>query len=302
MNDVVAVGVDAGGTATRAAVSENGKPAGTAHGPGANPTTVGLDDAADAIVTVIRKALEHRHPQAIVIGAAGAGRPAVAGTLETLIGSAFGDCRVAAADDAAIALRAAIPAGPGIVLIGGTGSIAYAENGDRRAHVGGLGYLVGDEGSGFAIGMAGVRLYGRVLDGRAPRDETAELVARALDAPDRNAYLAALYDAPLVPARIAALAPAIIALAGNGDRVATKIVQQAATDLGDLIRAAARATGLNEASPHVALAGGLFAENTLLSYLLELRIVNELPGASILRGGDGAAVGALRLAEQLAAR
>jgi len=302
MSDVVAVGVDAGGTTTRAAVSENGAPAGTAEGPGANPTTLGVDDAADAIVQVVRKALEHRRPDAIVIGAAGAGRPAVAATLETLIGSAFADCRVSAGDDAAIALRAAIPEGAGIVLIAGTGSIAYAENGERRARVGGLGYRAGDEGSAFALGMAAVRLYGRVLDGRAKADETTELVARALEAPDRDAYVAALYDAPIEPARIAAIAADIIALAGQGNRIATKLVQQAGSDLGDLIRDAARQTGLVEASPAVALAGGLFAENSLLSYLLELRIINELPGASIVRGGAGAAVGALRLAELLAAQ
>ena len=59
---------------------------------------------------------------------------------------------------------------------------------------------------------------------------------------------------------------------------------------------------MTEASPTVALAGGLFAENSLLSYVLELRIINELPGASIVRGGDGAEIGALRLAEALAAR
>jgi N-acetylglucosamine kinase-like BadF-type ATPase len=73
MSDVIAVGVDAGGTTTRAAVSENGSPAGSAEGPGANATTLGVDDAADAIVQVVRKALEHRKPAAIVIGAAGAG-------------------------------------------------------------------------------------------------------------------------------------------------------------------------------------------------------------------------------------
>jgi N-acetylglucosamine kinase-like BadF-type ATPase len=302
MNDVVAVGVDAGGTATRAVVSANGARAGEAEGRAGNPTLLGVDAAADAILSVVRRALEERQPSAIVIGAAGAGRQAVAAGLEALVGSAFGACRVAVGDDAGIALRAAIPAGPGIVLIGGTGSIAYAENGERRARVGGLGYLAGDEGSAFSIGMAAVRLYGRVLDGRAKGDETTELVAAALDAPDRDAYLGALYDAPLVPAAIAALAPGIIALAGAGNRAASKIVQQAGSDLGDLIKSAARACDLLDASPAVALAGGLFAENSLLTFLLETRIIGDLPGASILRGGDGAAIGALRLAETLAAR
>lgn len=301
MSNLVAAGVDAGGTSTRVAISENGVLAGEAEGPGANPSSLGVDDAADVILTVVRKALDHRKPASIVVGAAGAGRPAVAEALAALIGSAFPDAKVVVEDDAAIALRAMIPTGPGIVLIAGTGSVAYAENGAQSARVGGLGYLVGDEGSAFSIGMAAVRLYGRVLDGRARADETTELVARALDAPDRSAYLAALYDTPLRPADIAVLAPSIVAFAGKGNRASTKIVQQAGLELGDLIKSAAKAVDLLEASPSIGLAGGLFDENSMLSFLLETRIIGDLPGALVVRGGDGAAIGALRRAEMLAA-
>jgi len=254
------------------------------------------------IVTTVRRALaEGEHVDAVFIGAAGAGRETVARALEGLIGSAFRDARVVVGDDAAIALRAAVPSGPGAVVVAGTGSIAYAENGDRRVRVGGLGYRVGDEGSAFAIGMAAVRHYGRVLDGRARRDETSDLAARALEANDRDAYVAALYDAPLVPARFAALAPAIIAFAGKGNFIATRIVQEASQDLGNLVKSAALQAGLGDASPPVVLAGGLLSENSLLTFLLETRIVGDIPGAQILRGGDGAARGALRLAETLLA-
>jgi N-acetylglucosamine kinase-like BadF-type ATPase len=301
MNDVVAVGVDAGGTTTRAALSQNGRLAGEADGPGANATTLGVDDAADAIVSVVRKVLERRQPGAIVVGAAGAGRPAVAAALQSLIAGAFPNGRIAVTDDAPIALRAAIPEGPGIVLIAGTGSIAYGENGPRRARVGGLGFLAGDEGSAYAIGLAAVRLYGRVLDGRARADETSDLVARTLDATDRAAYLSALYDVPVQPAKIAALAPSIVAFAGKGNRAAAKILQQAGQDLGELVLGAARACDLVEASPAVAFAGGLLAENSLLTFLLETRIVGDLPGAAIVRGGQAPVIGALRLAEALAA-
>lgn len=296
-NGFVAVGVDAGGSSTAVAVSRDGVPAGEALGRGANATTLGIDDAADVIVTTVRKALGRERPQAIAIGAAGAGRPAVARALEALVASAFPGARVSAGDDARIALRAAIPEGPGVVLVAGTGSIGYAENGDRRVRVGGLGHLAGDEGSAFAIGMAAVRLYGRALDGRARRDETTDLAARALEAPDRDAYVAALYDAPLAPAAIAALAPAVVAFAGKGNRAATKIVQEAAKELGDLVKSAAALAGLTDASPRVALAGGLLRENSLLTFLLETRIVGDLPGVMIVRDGAPPAVGALRLAE-----
>ncbi len=297
---MIAVGVDAGGTSTVAAVSRDGTLAGQANGPGANPSIIGVDDAADVIVSAVRHALAGASPDAIHVGAAGAGRPQVAQVLQELVGAAFPAARVSVGDDARIALRAAIPSGDGAVLIAGTGSVAYAERGAHEQRVGGLGYLAGDEGSAFWIGLQAVKLYGRVLDGRANRDETSDLTARALDAPNRDRYLQALYDAPLRPAAVAALAPSILAFAGKGNRASTKIVQQAALELGELIKSALRAAELLAASPPVALAGGLLAENSLLTFLLETRINGDVPGVAIVRGGDPPVRGALRLAERIA--
>jgi len=298
--DRVVVGVDAGGSTTRAAVAVGGEIVRSADGPGANASVIGVDDAADAILTTIRRALDHERPAAIAVGAAGAGRRRIADDLRALIAGAYAGTPVVVADDVAIALRGAIASGPGIALVAGTGSCAYAEHGELAVRVGGLGYLVGDEGSAYAIGMAAVRAYGRVLDGRGRADETTDLVARALAAADRDAYLSALYDRPPSPATIAALAPSIVAFAGKGNRVAAKIVQAAALELGDLVKSAATQAKLVDASPTVALCGGLFAENSMLSFLLETRIVGDLPGASIVRGGNALA-GAVRIADALVA-
>lgn len=295
---MICVGVDAGGTSTAVAVSRDGAFAGEARGKPANATTIGIDDAGDAIVTAIREALRGERPDAIHVGAAGAGRVRVRDGLRELLESAFPQARVAVGGDAAIALRAAIPDVDGAVLIAGTGSVAYAERGESAALVGGLGFLAGDEGSAYWIGMQAVMLYGRVLDGRARRDETSDLVARALDAPDRERYLAALYDAAPKPAAIAALAPSIVAFAGKGNRASTKIVQQAAQELAELVKAALRATELLQASPHVAFAGGLLRENSLLTFLIETRLQGDVPGIAIVKNGDDPARGALRLAER----
>jgi N-acetylglucosamine kinase-like BadF-type ATPase len=295
---VICVGIDAGGTSTVAALSRDGEYVRSARGPEANATTLGIDDAGDIIVKTAREVLAGQHPDAVYVGAAGAGRPRVAVQLAELLESAFRGACVAVGDDAAIALRAAIADGDGAVLIAGTGSVAYAERGERAQRVGGLGYLGGDEGSAFWIGMQAVKLYGRVLDGRAARDETTDLVARSLGAPDRDRYIEALYDVPLKPSKIAALAPGIIAFAGKGNRASTKIAQQAAQELGDLLRAALRAVELSDASPRVALAGGLFRENSLLSFLLETRLNGDVPGLSLVKNSDEPARGALRLAER----
>lgn len=295
---MIAVGVDAGGTSTDVLVSRDGAVVGEASAGGANATTLGIDDAADVILRAMREALHGLKPDAVHVGAAGAGREKVAAELQALIGSAFPHARVAVGGDAAIALRAALPEGDGAVLIAGTGSIAYAEHGTLCVRAGGLGPLAGDEGSAYAIGLAAIKLYGRVLDGRAQRDETADLAARALAAPDRAAFLAALYDRNLAPAEVAALAQPIIAFAGKGNRASTKIVQQAALDLGDLAKSVLRAAGLLEASPPIALAGGLLRENSLLSFLLESRLTGDIPGATIVKGGEPPVRGALRLAER----
>jgi N-acetylglucosamine kinase-like BadF-type ATPase len=296
---VISVGVDAGGTSTVAAVSSDGAFVRDARGGPANATSVGIEDAADVIVSTIRSALHGAAPDAIYVGAAGAARAHVADGLRDLIASAFHGARVEVGDDTVPALRAAIPTGEGAVLIAGTGSTAYAIGAERSVRVGGLGYLAGDEGSAFWIGMQAVKLYGRVLDGRAQRDETTDLVARALDAPERAAYVAALYDAPLQPHRIASLAPPVVAFAGKGNRASTKIVQGAAQELGDLLKAALRASDLLERTPAIAFSGGLLRENSLLTFLLETRIAGDVAGATIVKTADEPARGAMRIAEQL---
>lgn len=297
---MIAIGVDAGGTGTAVAVSRDGAVR-EASGPAANASTAGAAAAAAAIAATIRSALGADAPDSIHAGVAGAGRPAVADELAAALAAAFPTARVTVGDDTAIALRAAIPAGPGVVLIAGTGSVAYAENGGHHVRVGGHGHLLGDEGSAFALGMAAIRLYSRVLDGRAPRDETSDLVARALLAPNRAALHSAVYDRRLEPAAVAALAPSLVAFAGKGNRAATKLVQEAAKDLGDLLRACARAAEFGEVAPPIALAGGLLRENSLLTFLLETRITGDFTGSAIVRGGPAPHFGALRLAQAAAA-
>jgi N-acetylglucosamine kinase-like BadF-type ATPase len=296
---VICIGVDAGGSSTNVALSKHGTFVRETTAGAANATTTGVEAAAGVIVEAIRGAAAGEEPGSIYVGAAGSGREGAAHALRESIETAFPRAKVTVGDDTTIALRAAVPEGDGAVLIAGTGSVAYAVHGDREHRVGGLGYLAGDEGSAFWIGMQAAKLYGRVLDGRANRDETTDLVSRALLAPDRDAFIAALYDVPLQPSRIASIAPSIIAFAGKGNRASTKIVQRAAQELGDLIKGALKAVDLTEASPTVAFAGGLLRENSLLSFLLETRLIGDVPGIAIVKAADDPARAALRLAERL---
>jgi len=300
MIDSVAVGVDAGGTVTIAALSRGGRLESSVRGGPANPSSLGTFAAAAEIAAAVRKVTQGTDADALFVAAAGAGHDESREALLASLRLAFPHTRrLAVEDDTRVALRAALPEGAGIVVVAGTGSVAYAENGSTRTRVGGAGFLLGDEGSAFAIGLAAVKLLARVYDGRARADETTDLAAHALEAHGRDALIATIYHLPLDVARIAALAPNIIRFADQGNRVSTKIVQTAAQELGDLARLTAQQSGLAAASPPVVFAGGLLRENSLLSFLLETRITNEIPGATVVRMRDEPAHAALRFAEAL---
>lgn len=301
MSERIAVGVDAGGTSTVAALSRDGVFETDAREGPANASSRGIAAAALTIATAVRELVGDTDPAALFVAAAGASRAIAREGLHAALRAAFPETpSLRVEDDLRVALRAAVPQGPGVVLIAGTGSVAYAEHDERHVRVGGDGYLLGDEGSGYAIGLAALKMLARTFDNRAREDETTALVARHFDIANRDGLLDAIYGAPLDVARVAALAPSIVAFAGKGNRTSTKIVQTAAQELGDLVRAAVRDAGLAEHSPTIALAGGLLRENSMLSFLLETRIVNETPGAAIVRARDEPVRAALRFAEALA--
>jgi N-acetylglucosamine kinase-like BadF-type ATPase len=266
-----AVGVDAGGTSTVVACSAaRGDEPFIGRAAGANPTSHGVEAAADTIAGAVRSALPADAAiAALYVGAAGAGSVNVAIALVDALSARLPGIRsLCVGDDAEIGFRAAIPEGPGVAILAGTGSVAYGENGSVHVRVGGAGYLLGDEGSAFAIGFAAVRLLARAYDDRARGDETTRLVERVLDVSTRFTLLERIYGpAQRDVSRIAALAPSIVAFAGKGNRASRAIVERAAQELAELGRAAVEQCALGP-QPRIALGGGLLREPSLLRDLV----------------------------------
>jgi len=296
----IAVGVDAGGTSTAAVASRDGDRGAVAKGTAGNASSRGIDAAVAAIASAIDVALDGAKPDAIFAGGAGAGRPATAEPIRAALAARYPGAPIDVGDDARIALRAGVPEGDGIVLIAGTGSIAYAEIGGERTRVGGHGFAVDDAGSGFAIGAAGARLLARAYDGRVPQDATTAAIAAALGVERAIEIADRVYGGGEAVATLAALAPVVIRSADAGERSATKIVQGAALELGDLLRAVVKKSGATGEVP-IVFAGGLFAANSLLSYLLETRLLAELPTMPIVKNAPEPVFGALTLAEEMLA-
>lgn len=295
----IVVGVDAGGSSTSVVVERDGVASGAFEGDAANVRRAGVNDAAATIARAVASATQGAPVDALVVGAAGAGYDDTASALENALRDRVGGARVRVCDDAKIALRAAAPEGDGIVLIAGTGSIAYAIAGEKSYRTGGHGFLLGDEGSGSALGAAAVRLLLRVYDGRARRDGFIEAIESVLDSEDAEDVIQAIYGDPDPVRKLASLAPVVIGCASDGERDATKMVQAAALELADLLKAVVRLSGLGQRDVPVVLAGGLLAQNSLLTYLLETRIVNEYPSYHLLKNPPAPEYGALALARAM---
>ncbi|HVS45521.1 MAG TPA: BadF/BadG/BcrA/BcrD ATPase family protein [Verrucomicrobiae bacterium] len=295
----IAVGVDAGGTSTTAVVSRDGVVVGSAAADAANASSLGVEAAAAAIARAIGSALGTLTADSIVVGAAGAGRDGATERITAALRVHFPHAAIEVHDDASIALWAGAPAGDGIALIAGTGSIAFAHVDGQNYRSGGYGYLLGDEGSGYALGVAAARALVRALDGRAPRDPFVESIATALDIDDLAGALEVVYAGTHPVGKIAALAPLVVAAADGGDRLAGKIVQSAALELADLVKSVVRAAGIGDRELPLVFAGGGLQSNSTLTFLLETRLSNEFPNLRIVKGAPAPHFGALARAQRV---
>ena len=167
---------------------------------------------------------------AATVGVASATMPGVTEWITAVLDD-FGVKRSEVVGDEVIALDAAFKGGPGILQIAGTGSntIGRAPDGGRET-AGGWSSRLGDEGSGYWIGLHAVRRALRAYD-RGESTRVLETVGRIWGTPTLD-ELVNLGDSTPGP-DFAALAPAISQLAEEGDPVAAGVLQQAAADLAE---------------------------------------------------------------------
>ncbi|MFF6988630.1 BadF/BadG/BcrA/BcrD ATPase family protein [Streptomyces sp. NPDC010273] len=268
VNQEWVIGLDAGGTRTRAvlAAAEDGRHLGEgAAGPG-NALTVPVprltDHLAEAIGQAVPEAMRAR-VVAVSGGFAGAtaastedpghvnARAALTAALDRL-GIPADRLRVCSDIEAAFASAPGTPA-DGLALVAGTGAVALRIT-DRRTttSVDGDGWLLGDDGSGFWIGRNAIRAALRMADGRGPTTVLAGSVGRALGVPaeelpgdgdwtraHREAYRMHVLPAVMaeLPVRLARFAPLVVEAAGKRDTVAEGILDEAAAQLAATVRA-----------------------------------------------------------------
>lgn len=250
MNDVDAntrlwLGVDAGGTGTRAVLAtKDGRVVGRGEaGPG-NPRVLGEELAAAAWRAAALAALDGRPTtglRGLALGAAGVRSAEEAAQARRRLAEWCVCPGIHVTGDLETAHAAALGGGPGIVVIAGTGSAALARDEQGRvARSGGWGWLADDEGGGYWLARRGLAAACAGLDGRGPATTLGQRAAAFFQAADLRTALATLQGPAHDRAHVAAFAREVIAAAEAGDAAAGRCRTEAVEALFDLAQAAHR--------------------------------------------------------------
>lgn len=263
-NVELVMGIDGGGSGVRVVITTPDLAIlGSGEAGSANPNSAGREAAAHAIQTAMHAALAAASLSPDDIAAVGAGiagtttaRDWVRETLATIVPNAAQHV----ASDVEIALVGAHGERRGILILAGTGSVAYGINDEGEStQVGGWGYLLGDEGSGYQLGLMALQAVVRAADGHAEPTALTETILAALQLSDPKDLIQWVY-APNRTRDVARLAPLVLT---TDDAVAHAIIAEAVAELALAGQTVARRLEIK--TPAYAFAGGLLSEPNPLS-------------------------------------
>ncbi|MGQ0549231.1 MAG: BadF/BadG/BcrA/BcrD ATPase family protein [Armatimonadota bacterium] len=305
------LGVDGGATKTRAVViSERGAVLGRSEVRSSSAYHREPEEAAGIVVSAAREALGHAGTAAPVAalgaGLAGADDPTVHQRLTRALGDAGLAQTVVVDHDAAAALAGGTVLQPGIVIIAGTGSIAFGvDQTGRRARAGGWGPLLDDEGSGYAVGRGALRAAMRAHDGRGGETTLTGALARRFGLGSLASLKMTVKTLNID--EIASLAPLVVAAARDRDTVALAILTRAGEGLAAMIAAVARTLGWERAGFPLVPTGGMFKAGEAIrepmvralragrstAQLVEARFSPDVGAALLAAQAAGCDIGAL---------
>jgi glucosamine kinase len=266
------LGIDGGGSKTICSIGNETSELATATSGPSNITRVGEEGARESLHRAIREAcaIAKVNPQQVQrarIGVAGAGQPEIANAVRQIVAEVIpGEIQVTG--DIEIALAAAFGQGPGVIVIAGTGSIAYGRNAKGQiVRAGGWGFAISDEGSAHWIGRAVVTTWLRALDLGTEENqedrrvaESSPLLCEMKEAWDVHSFDEFLRKANSHP-DFPALLPAIITAADAGNELAGSVLAQAGAELAQLagiVISRLFAADIIKASIPLAMVGGVF--------------------------------------------
>ncbi len=298
------VGVDGGGTRTRAVVLNGARVLGEGTAGPSNPLRVGIANGATAIREAVDKAcsaaLIHRDDVvAAGVGLAGIRRKDVRARMHDVLVQTLGIKNIELVSDGDIALYGATDGRPGIVVISGTGSIAVGMNRQgKRLSAGGWGPVAGDEGSGSWIARRALQSVARATDGRGPKTSLTEAACEFFQVATADDLSTAIYAPTITNDRIAGFSRRVIQGAEEGDGVAREILRDAGTELGRAAVTVIRKLKMEHERFQVAFIGGVFSAGELVTETLREQLMKSAPKAFIDNPSFSPTIAAGRMAQE----
>lgn len=261
--DSLYAGIDGGGTSTMFVVVDTTGAEVLRHRTGTSNAAVIGHDAAAAILTTGLTEIAHRCDAAIPFAAAWFGLAGSDRTedhrrllpaLEPFASS------VTITNDAELVLGG-LPAGIGVALVAGTGSIAFGRNRNgRSARAGGWGHVFSDEGSGYDLVTRMLRAFAAAADGRGPATSLTQRLVDRLNLHEPHQIISWVYDKETTKGVLAGLSNLVMEEAEAGDSVANRILADAGSALADIALAAADQLDMRS-GVSLTLTGGLLIHN-----------------------------------------
>lgn len=298
------LGIDGGGTQTTCAVGDDTTVLASAVAGGSNMVRLGEHETRANLHECISKAcaaarIDPEMVDAAVVGIAGASVPPVKETVADMVRDLV-PAEIEVVGDMVIAMEAAFAGLPGVVVISGTGSVAFGRNEvDEAWRAGGWGHAISDEGSGTWIGRSVIAAIMRALDVSQP----TTLMRAVLDAWNLDSIGGVLQKANASPPPdFAQLFPAIESAAAAGDEIARQILSAAGAELASLANVVIGRLWPEPHAVRVAIGGGVFAHSSLVRRSFWMRLRAQRPCAAVNFKIIEPVAGALWMARRLGAR
>jgi N-acetylglucosamine kinase-like BadF-type ATPase len=295
------IGIDGGGTSTRAVVIEHTndeiKVLGRGESGSSNHYGVGLETATKNISTAVGAAqsaagIAENAVQSYGFGLAGACTPAEQSLLAGRLGVLAAGQNFVIDEDAAAAQAGAFAGGAGAICIAGTGANCFGINEHgRRARADGLGPLLGDRGGGYRIGEAALRAICAAEDGSGQQTALVEPCLQALKISSIEELVQLVYQPNFARSRIAALFPVVMQTAQKGDALAQELLLDSGRELAATTLAVLRKLQLQRVAP----VGGVFDNAPVVRDAYKKHLQAAIPAIELVAPQYGAAIGAALL-------
>ncbi len=292
------LGIDGGGTKTIAVVADlHGNILGMGLSSGSNYHAVGLENAIKAIKDSSKQAISNANVSTIksaCFGLAGAGRISDHKILFSKLENLIIANKILLKHDAYIALAGATICQPGVIIIAGTGSMAFGMNHlGKEERSNGWGYLLGDEGSAYYIGRKALSYACKAFDGRGKKTALLEAIIDHFVLDDFNQIVKKVYSKRTSAQDIANLAPIVSQQASQGDKIALDIMNDSAFELALSVKSVIKKLDMDNERVLVATAGSVFKSGEVLLGNFRQYLNSDYPLVEIIYPNFEPVIGAL---------